>query len=35
LGAAHEGVRGAWERLPAPDVARFVPSGIPSPFTSA
>ena len=24
LGAAHEGVRGAWERLPAPDVGRFV-----------
>ena len=26
LGAAHEGVRGAWQRLPAPDVARFDPS---------
>jgi hypothetical protein len=25
LGAAHEGVRGAWDRLPAPDVARFTP----------
>lgn len=25
LGAAHEGVRGAWDHLPAPDVARFVP----------
>jgi Putative TM nitroreductase len=25
LGAAHEGVTGAWDRLPAPDVARFVP----------
>lgn len=27
LGAAHEGVRGAWEHLPVPDVARFVPNG--------
>jgi len=27
LGAAHEGVHGAWEHLPAPDVARFVPDG--------
>ena len=27
LGAAHEGVRGAWEHLPGPDVARFVPNG--------
>jgi hypothetical protein len=27
LGAAHEGVRGAWEHLPEPDVARFVPNG--------
>jgi nitroreductase len=27
LGAAHEGVRGAWEHLPDPDVARFVPNG--------
>ncbi len=26
LGAAHEGVSGAWEELPAPDVARFTPS---------
>lgn len=26
LGAAHEGVGGAWERLPDPDVARFVPT---------
>ncbi len=25
LGAAHEGVRGAWQRQPAPDVACFVP----------
>lgn len=25
LGAAHEGVHGAWEHLPEPDVARFVP----------
>jgi len=25
LGAAHEGVSGAWEQLPEPDVARFVP----------
>ncbi len=25
LGAGHEGVRGAWDRLPDPDVARFVP----------
>ena len=35
LGAARAGVRGVWEHLPDPDVARFVPSGIPSPFTSA
>jgi hypothetical protein len=35
LGAAHEGVHGAWEHLPDPDVARFVPSGILSPLTSA
>lgn len=34
LGAAHEGVYGAWEHLPDPDIARFVPSGIPSVFTS-
>jgi len=27
LGAAHEGVHGAWEHLSAPDVARFVPNG--------
>ena len=27
LGAAHEGVHGAWEHLPEPDVARFVPDG--------
>jgi len=27
LGAAHEGVHGAWEHLSAPDVARFVPDG--------
>jgi nitroreductase len=27
LGAAHEGVHGAWEHLPEPDVARFVPNG--------
>jgi nitroreductase len=27
LGAAHEGVHGEWERLPDPDVARFVPDG--------
>ena len=27
LGAAHEGVTGAWERLPEPDVTRFVPDG--------
>jgi nitroreductase len=26
LGAAHEGVHGTWERLPAPDIARFVPT---------
>ena len=26
LGALHEGVRGAWDRLPAPDVARFTPA---------
>ncbi|HET6496372.1 MAG TPA: nitroreductase family protein [Thermoleophilia bacterium] len=31
LGAAHEGVRGAWEHLPDPDVARFVPSRNPLP----
>jgi nitroreductase len=35
LGAAHEGVYGAWEHLPDPDIARFVPSGKHSPFTSA
>ena len=23
----HEGVHGAWEHLPEPDVARFVPDG--------
>jgi len=27
LGALHEGVSGAWERAPEPDVARFVPDG--------
>lgn len=26
LGAGHEGVRGAWDRLPAADVARFTPA---------
>lgn len=28
LGAGHEGVSGEWEHLPAPDVARFTPSGM-------
>jgi nitroreductase len=27
LGAAHEGIHGAWEHLAEPDVARFVPNG--------